>query len=155
MGPLFISISGRLVPGALVGAVIAVLHAVVEMAGADGAEAGVVHGRGSEGFGEVFGEGVERLEVLREGRQFVSVASDEEHLIAAVDKAGDLLAMHEQTGFADFRHAFRPFGDFAAEAATRDQRAFNGESSRSGGAQSVRKSELGFFLAAEEHITTL
>lgn len=158
MGPFFLIpdlCSGRLFPGAFVGAVVTILYAVVEVAGANGAEAGVVHGRRAEGFGEVFGEAVEGLQVLGEGRQFVAVAGDEEHLVATVDEAGDLFAMDHEAGFADFRHAFRAFGDFAAEAAAGDQRAFDGESSRAGGAQTVRKSELGFFLAAEEHITTL
>ncbi len=119
-----------LFPGAFGDDVVPVFDAVVDVAAAGGAERGVVEAGGTEGFGEIFVEGVDGCEMFSEGRVLVAVGGEEEHLIAAMHEAGDLLAA-EDALFGDFGLAVGDLFDDRRAAFARDQipagDAFGGE----------------------------
>ena len=147
-----------LFPGALGDDVIAVFDTVVEMAAAGAAERGVVEAGGTEGFGEIFLKGVDGFEVFSEGRVFVAVGGEEEHLIAAVHKAGDLLAA-EDAMFGDFGLAIGDLFDDGGAAFAGDQMpagdAFGGEALCFRSGQAIGEGGDFFGGELEEHVSLL
>ena len=148
----------RLLPGALGDDLVPVFDAVIDVAAAGAAERGVVEAGGAEGFGEIFVEGVDGFEVFGEGRVLVAVGGEEEHLIATVHQAGDLLAA-EDSMFGDFGLAVGNFFDDRGAAFPCDEMpaldVFSGEALGFGCGEAIGKGDDFFGGELEEHVSPL
>ncbi len=148
----------RLFPGALGNDLITVLDAIIDVAAAGAAEGGVVEAGGPESLGEIFLKSMDGFEVFGEGRVLVAVRGEEEHLVAAVHEAGDLLAA-ENAMFGDFGLAVGNFFDDRGAAFPGDEMpagdAFSGEALDFGSGEAIGKGDDFFRGELEEHVSPL